>query len=774
MQVSQAEFSHEADILTPLHHGVIRYEPADTLPASIRNALPAKNDRPFVFVPVGYTHREPDFMKHILHALKLELPNIVVVSAETTSNESSYHIRKPLKHPVAKDWPQDHTKEVLQSKTESLLESIVESAIGVGAWLLPDCPRRRNAAAQMICNSMPTGQTCVALGLMGLNEQDQPDVDLENSMKATMVPVGSPVRNVCKLVFDTSLKDEAPCPRLTHILVFETPQEKNTFRQALLDSVPDLLLVFGDVTKQGMQCVFRNICNGSPIIVLQHTGPNIDKLTRMFRHVKKYSEGDTLLHKLPPIPKEDDELVRLFVHTWPLGFQHESIVAADPLLTTAPDLQERLLEALTVCFGLKMGNRKSKTTKKKALDYAWNFYRAALNHASKKKYAAEILHIQLVLFTLLAITASVLYNQWYGGQDGHPDNKIQLIIYVATIILPLYVTSLKQESDKGVDLQTHAAFDVAAIRIHSEIFKFRCQVGPYKIEDKTAPAQQEAVETFTKSIRDIWVSVKPNMHEDGVALPHTFWDATSPLPSVDNLMALGGEDSANEQTPLILKAAEATKSVGSTAATIAHKAAVPIKAAATMLAGNNHADTPAVEHDIVVTPVITTDDASEYSDDSQDDDEENLNTLKPIFVDDQYTPIKVDDYMDIRMRVEMAKKTEAIQTMASRNQTFSTCIKFITMFSGAAAALSLQWLVPIVLGVTAAMSTGQDFRKYPHRIELGNDLIVQLNKLKLWWMGLSQYEKQLPHHKDHLVLTAEKMIVNELESAVGGSHAVSE
>jgi hypothetical protein len=94
--------------------------------------------------------------------------------------------------------------------------------------------------------------------------------------------------------------------------------------------------------------------------------------------------------------------------------------------------------------------------------------------------------------------------------------------------------------------------------------------------------------------------------------------------------------------------------------------------------------------------------------------------------------------MGIRMSVEMAKTTEAIQTMSRRNETFSTCIKFITMLSRAAAALSLQWFVLIVLGATAAMSTGQDFRKYPHRIELGNfDLIVQLNKLKCWvWVNM--------------------------------------
>ena len=74
-----------------------------------------------------------------------------------------------------------------------------------------------------------------------------------------------------------------------------------------------------------------------------------------------------------------------------------------------------------------------------------------------------------------------------------------------------------------------------------------------------------------------------------------------------------------------------------------------------------------------------------------------------------------------------------------------------------------------LLGITAALSTGQEFSKYPHRIELGNDLVLELNKLKLWWMGLSMYEKQLPHHKDHLILFSERIIVNELVSSHGGT-----
>ena len=92
------DVAHEADLSTPLHHGVIRYVPADDLDVSIRNSLPAKNDRPFVYVPVGYCHRNKDFVKQILSALDLNLPNMMVVTSETYS----IHRRTAGRLPCAK------------------------------------------------------------------------------------------------------------------------------------------------------------------------------------------------------------------------------------------------------------------------------------------------------------------------------------------------------------------------------------------------------------------------------------------------------------------------------------------------------------------------------------------------------------------------------------------------------------------------------------------------------------------------------------------------
>ena len=177
----------------------------------------------------------------------------------------------------------------------------------------------------MICNAIPSGMAGVALGLMGLNEEVD-DVEFKESLEESMVPLGSPVKNVAKVIYDLNLKDGAPCPELTHLLIFESPQEKKKFRDELLDLVPDILLAFGNITKEAMHSVFENAKAGSPIILLKHTGTNVDSLCRMFRHVKntlKASAKDSSQSqnqddskvKIPPIQNEEDELIRLFINT---------------------------------------------------------------------------------------------------------------------------------------------------------------------------------------------------------------------------------------------------------------------------------------------------------------------------------------------------------------------------------------------------------------------------------------------------------------------------
>jgi len=807
--------AHEADLSTPLHHGLVRYVPSDDLSLHIRNSLPAKNDRPFVYVPVGYCHRNKDFVQRILSALHLKLPNMVIVTTETSGSieeqEGAYRVQNLTSHPIAKDWTEQHVQGVLAAKVGRLLESIVESSIEVGAWIIPDCPRRRNAAAQMVCEAIPStpSSNVVAMGLIGLGE-DEEDVLFKKSLDDSKVPVGSPVVSVSQLVYDVGLKDGAPCPGLTHLVMFESPQERQSFRQELLDLVPDYLVAFGNITEDAMKNIFENAKAGSPIVLLKHTGKRIDSLCKMFRHVNMHlsasGESNT---RIPPIQGEDSDLVKLFLNTWPASYNSKSIVLADPLIMNESALQKRLLAAITSAFDLKSGGVDMRLSKRKVLDYAWSLQKMCNQHSKRKKSLAEGVHVQLVSCTLLSIIASVLYEKVYAGGGGEAKTTVQTFVYVMTILLPLYITSLNQESNEGVAMANWTAFKIAATKIESEVLKFRCQVGPYRVEEKTEIALHRPVHAFAVNIKRIYSSVsKGNLAEDAISTPPDFWaydanaPAMAPLVSGDGAKAIPPN---SVQVPLTIKYPKGTSFDSHATNTQAQLA--PLKSsdgvkmtcpeqepltgnyasynATSFNSGAKKSYIDLVEPSLAAgktTPANDKNDSTEgvggYDEEMpatnavKSDDESTDSSA--CFVDDRYCPIKTDNYIELRMQHAMLKKADQIKKMAARNKRLNSLIKMITIGSGATAALSLQWAVPIVLAITASLVSGQQFRVYPSRINMGNMMVMQLNELKLWWMSLSMYQKQLPHNKDKLILSAEEIIVKEMKSSFGAQESADE
>ena len=341
---------------------------------------------------------------------------------------------------------------------------------------------------------------------------------------------------------------------------------------------------------------------------------------------------------------------------------------------SAVALQKRILAAITATFDLKSGGTDTRIQKRKVMTYAWYFYNMANTHSKLKKKGAETLHIQLIFFTLISIIASVLYDKTYGGST--PKSNLQLIVYVGTIILPLYISNLKQDSDKGTDMSSWKAFKVSSAKIKSEIFKFRAQVGPYRVEEKTQVALQKPISNFAKKLNEIWLGMKPFLHEDSMNIPADFWEfnaddvlkkSDSPLVNQMQENIEVDDGIVNEATPMLSK-----------------------------------------ETDVKPAP-------------DEDSDEEDPSEKS--FIDDNYTALKANDYIECRMQSQMNLKAETVKKMVARNESISYTIKLITIFSGATAALHLQWCVPIILGVTAAFGTGQEFRKYPKRIEVRFQLI---------------------------------------------------
>lgn len=570
------------------------------------------------------------------------------------------------------------------------------------------------------------------MGLIGLGNEDEAEV-LKEAITNAMQPVGSPIREVARLVFDPNVKDQAPCPQLPHVLFFESPHELKVWRERLLATIPDFLLAFGDLTKPAFESVFEVVVGGSPAVLLRHTSPDIDNLCLMFKHAKHFfvnHPSDSVpthsvtqkkrTRRLPQMEGMDDEQIRLFISTWPLDYDPATTLCADPFLLTPAMYQKKSLAAISAAFDLKKGSTDFQKVHKSVLDYAWSFYNVAQVHSHQKKKETESLHLRLLVFTLVEVIASILYDQLYRGSRS-PQGKVHVLIFVSTILLPLYVTSLKQESDKSKPISKWSVFRIATAKLESEIFKFRCQVAPYRTDEKNEASMRKTATAFTNKTRSIWASIQNHLADDRMSIPGDFWGDGSPLVETEETIPLKGETLAR-----------AIPTIGS----------------------------PADENTAFLAVIPT---QEKVIDDDEEDPEEILD------VDDHYSPLKVDEYVELRMNGTMGEDVTALDEMVNRNASVSNAIKFITILSGGAAALSLQWMVPIILAVTAALGSGQEFRQYPKRIDIANQGIVRLNYLKLWWMGLSMYERQISKNKDRLIHESERIILHRYISEYGGT-----
>lgn len=197
-----------------------------------------------------------------------------------------------------------------------------------------------------------------------------------------------------------------------------------------------------------------------------------------------------------------------------------------PIIANPRHVSEKSLAAISVAFDLKKGSTDFQKVPKSVLDYAWSFYNVAQVHSNQKKKATESLHLRLLVFTLVEVIASILYDQLYSGSRS-PQGKVQMLIFVSTILLPLYVTSLKQESGKSNPISKWSVFRIATAKLESEIFKFRCQVAPYRADEKNEASMRKTATAFTNKTRSIWASIQNHLADDGMSIPGDFWGDVS-------------------------------------------------------------------------------------------------------------------------------------------------------------------------------------------------------------------------------------------------------
>lgn len=122
----------------------------------------------------------------------------------------------------------------------------------------------------------------------------------------------------------------------------------------------------------------------------------------------------------------------------------------------------------------------------------------------------------------------------------------------------------------------------------------------------------------------------------------------------------------------------------------------------------------------------------------------------------------IEDYIEGRIHVAKEQKATQLEVLEQRHNTMELIIKVVLGSTTLLALLSKQWVIPIILGVSASFVSSQDFRKYQKRVEQGQSMISQLEDLLSWWDGLDVEAKILASNEDRIVQMAESIIAADV------------
>ena len=760
--------------LTRLHHGILRYRNIADSPTSVTQAEVLNQHRKFVYFPAGYATQNDKCLQETLLALDLKkLPPLVIVTASTDGaveehldDDTGISLGNPLKldPPKDLDLTEDEERELLHEKTHEILKSTVECCGEMGAWLLPHRPRRANGAAEVLCNAVPRESTKppVILGLIGLDKHDQED-GFADLIVSNVYPVGCEVEKVAEVTYDPNIRDNTPCPELTHLLIFQRRREMREFREKLLSQVPELFLAYGNSTSYAKNCMFASVVNNSPVALITHTSKPIDDMALALRHadreITKVNVGakdppplGTASHEvsgaratfetfpLPPLHElEHDNDLSRFLTIWPASHDDERIVLADPRRVGGVTFQQQMVMAIKAAFYTRQARAK-------VLQEAATLLQSLKNSSEARNDITEAYHLKMVLAILSAVVAAVLYAKVYGA-DPAPSlqnrNPYQIGLFLTTIAIPFVIVSLKKSYDHHS--QTWSAVQGNAAKLESVIFEFRARPRTFGQSTNADP-----LEAFIETVRTIR------------SRNQTLMDPNETIASLESITNDNAVSEGNAQEVLPEEHddengydVEAPPPSEASPLLPANLTLSPLKDIHTLSANwkkyssaeqaGNAADFHDYQEYTRNSEVIT----------GEDEDIKNRTTL----ADDWSSPLTIKDYIIHRIQATKDEKTQELQTLKHRNEIMDTIIKVVLGSTSLFALASKQWFIPIVLGMSAAFASSQDFRKYSKRVDQGEAMIGQVDELRSWWNRLAVDEKILSSNQDRLVQQAENIIL---------------
>uniref|UniRef100_A0A7S4J0Z3 Uncharacterized protein n=1 Tax=Odontella aurita TaxID=265563 RepID=A0A7S4J0Z3_9STRA len=113
-----------------------------------------------------------------------------------------------------------------------------------------------------------------------------------------------------------------------------------------------------------------------------------------------------------------------------------------------------------------------------------------------------------------------MYGHLYEGFPS-PQNITQIIIFSATILLPIYITKLTRKAGDAERSPSSRLreYHAAAAKVETEIYLFQARAGPY-----LDGAAEEVDTILIAIIQKIHASVEGVMDADGTKISEDFWE----------------------------------------------------------------------------------------------------------------------------------------------------------------------------------------------------------------------------------------------------------
>lgn len=160
----------------------------------------------------------------------------------------------------------------------------------------------------------------------------------------------------------------------------------------------------------------------------------------------------------------------------------------------------------------------------------------------------------------------------------------------------------------------------------------------------------------------------------------------------------------------------------------------------------------------------------EEEDDEQDDEDGAIKINKPErkkknkAIDDHYTPLQPDKYVEFRLEKSMVFYQRRIPLYAFHATIFKLILLLCAVVSSALARFDQITAIVLITAFAAIAATWGEFIDAGSKVERYTKAVRSITKLLNWWKNLSGVEKASTENISRLILDSEQIIANEQTS----------